>query len=177
MPQDRINPVVLENRRIMFRNFSGEEGRYNAKGDRNFNVLLDEDEAIAMLTDGWNVKYLEPRSEDDVRQPRIKVNVKYGKGIPPRVILITSRGKTLLDESMLQILDWAEIENVDLIIRPYSWDINGRQGVTAYLKAIYVTIVEDELEKKYIDVPDSAAAAIVDGERNLRPGEKPPWEE
>jgi hypothetical protein len=175
MPQEqqRIQPVVLENCRILFRNFGGEEGRFNAKGDRNFHVLLGQDEAEAMLKDGWNVKYLQPREEGDEPQPILKVKVKYGKGQPPRVILITSRGKTPLDESMLNVLDWAEIENVDLIVRPYQWDVNGNQGVTAYLKSIYVTIREDELEKKYLDVPDSAASAVVEHDEE---NQGPPWE-
>jgi hypothetical protein len=167
----RLQPVVLENRRIMFRNFSGEEGRFNAKGDRNFNVLLEDAEAEAMAADGWNVKWLQPREEGDLPQPRLEVSVKFGK-IPPRIILITSRGKTPLDESMINILDWAEIESVDMIIRPYEWEVNGRSGVKAYLKSIYVTIREDELELKYSDVPDSAVSSIPVSDE---PG--PPWKE
>lgn len=155
-----LQPVVLQDRRILFRNFSGEEGRFNAKGQRNFNVLLENEEAEAMLDDGWNVKYLQPREEGDLPQPRLEVSVHFGKN-PPRVVLITSKGKTPLDESMISLLDWAEIELVDMIIRPYEWEVNGRAGVKAYLKSIYVTIREDELEKKYLDVPDSAAAAMM----------------
>ena len=159
MPE-KLQPVVLEEHRILFRNFSGEEGRFNAKGQRNFNVLLDPEEAEAMLKDGWNVKYLQPREEGDLPQARLEVSVHFGRN-PPRIILITSRGKTPLDESMVSLLDWAEIVNVDMIVRPYEWEVSGRTGVKAYLKSIYVTIREDELEKKYYDVPDSASAAIM----------------
>lgn len=158
----------------MFRNFSGEEGRYNAKGKRNFNVLLTDQEAEAMTADGWNVKWLLPREDGDQPQARLEVSVHYGKN-PPRVILITSRGKTPLDESMVSLLDWAEIENVDMIVRPYEWDVNGKTGVKAYLKSIYVTIREDELEMKYRDVPDSAASAIVEPQE-VSDGD-PPWDQ
>jgi hypothetical protein len=158
----RLQPVVLEGVRIIFRNFSGAEGRFNAKGNRNFNVLIDDDTAHAMENDGWNIKWLQPREEGDRPQARLEVTVKWGTGAPPRVILITSRGKTTLTEDMVGILDWAQIENVDMIIRPYEWVVNEKTGVKAYLKAIYVTIVEDELEMKYLDVPDSAAAALMD---------------
>jgi hypothetical protein len=157
---NRLQPVVLEDRRILFRNFSGEEGLYNAKGKRNFNVLLEDDEAEAMLADGWNVKYLQPREEGDKPQPRLEVSVAFGKN-PPRIVLITGHGKTPLDESMVNLLDWAEIVNVDMIIRPYEWEVSGKTGVKAYLKSIYVTIREDELEQKYYDVPDSAAVAVM----------------
>jgi hypothetical protein len=159
---DNTQQVLLEGRRIIFRNFSGAEGRFNAKGNRNFNVLLEDDEALAMINDGWNVKYLQPREEGDQPQPRLEVTVKFDKGRPPRIVLITSRGKTTLDESMVDLLDWAEIENSDMILRPYKWEVNGRTGVKAYLKALYVTIREDELEKKYMDVPDTGQTAIME---------------
>ena len=171
-----LQPVLFEDRRILFRNFSGEEGRFNAKGQRNFNVLLEDEEAERMLADGWNVKYLQPKEEGDLPQPRLEVSVKYEgrdgrKVTPPRIILITSRGKTPLDESMVSLLDWAEIETVDLIINPYVWSVNEKGGVKAYLKSMYVTIREDALEKKYLDVPDSTSASI------MRQGEgDPPWE-
>lgn len=161
MAPPRLSPVTLENRRIIFRNFAGAEGRFNPKGKRNFNVVLDDAEAEAMLADGWNVKFLEPREEGDPRIPRLEVTVHYSeRAQPPRVVLITSRGKTPLDESMLEILDWVEVENVDMILRPYEWEVNGKTGVKAYLKALYLTMVEDDLELKYQDVPDSAVSAL-----------------
>lgn len=151
----RLEPLVLENRRILFRNFAGAEGRFNAKGDRNFNVVLEANEAIALQDDGWNVKYLKPREEGDEILARLEVAVHYGKK-SPRIVLITSKGKTQLEEDMIGVLDWAEIASVDMIVRPYHWEVNGKSGVKAYLNSIYVTIREDELELKYMDVPDLA---------------------
>lgn len=158
----RLQPVVLENSRIIFRNFSGIEGQYNREGDRNFAVILDEEVAQGLAADGWNVAYLKPREEGEQPQAILKVKVSYKSNQrPPRVVLITSRGRTNLDESTVNMLDWAEITNVDLIVNPYSWDVRGETGVAAYLKSIFVTINEDELERKYADVPDSALSGLV----------------
>lgn len=152
---ERVSNIVMENAQIRFRNFSGKEGRFNPAGRRNFCVLLTDDIVDSLIRDGWNIKYLNPRDEDEAPQPYIQVSVNFDN-IPPKVWLITSRGKTLLDEESVNMLDWAELQSVDLIIRPYQWEMNGKTGVKAYLKSGYFTIVEDEFESKYYDVPDSA---------------------
>jgi hypothetical protein len=67
-------------------------------------------------------------------------------------VVITSRGRTNLDDTQVEMLDWATIVNVDLIVRPYEWLVNGKTGIKAYCQSIYVTIEEDELERKYGDL-------------------------
>lgn len=142
--------VLMEGVRIIFRNFAGKEGKYNREGDRNFAVLLDDEVATAMAADNWNVKWLQPRNEEEEEAPQayLPVSLSY-KGRPPRVVLITSRGRTNLDETQVELLDWANIINVDLIVRPYEWLVNGKTGIKAYCQSIYVTIEEDALEIKY----------------------------
>lgn len=158
----RLSNLTFEDARIMFRNFSGKEGDFNKAGDRNFCLILDFDAAEKMQSDGWNIKYLKPREDGDEPQPYIQVAVSYNpKARPPRVVMVTSRGKTPLGEDEVDILDWVQIENVDLIISPYEWEVSGKTGVKAYLQSIFITIVEDELEQKYGDVPDSASSSMV----------------
>lgn len=153
--------LKIENARLAFRNFSGKEGKFNPPGRRNFCVLLDDDISPVLANDGWNIKHLKPREEGDAPQAYMQVAVRY-ENFPPRIVLITSEGKTLLQEDTVNMLDWAEIKNVDLVIRPYNYDINGKTGVKAYCKTMYVTIEEDEFEKKYMNVPDSAASSLMD---------------
>ena len=150
------NTVVMEGVRIIFRNFAGKEGQYNREGDRNFAVLLDEQVADAMGQDGWNVKMLRPRSDEEgeEEQAYLPISVNF-KGRPPRIVLITSRGRTNLDESQVEMLDWVDIINVDLIVRPYEWTVNDKSGIKAYLQSIYVTIEEDPLELKYSQLESS----------------------
>jgi len=144
------NTVLMEGVRIIFRNFAGKEGQYNREGDRNFAVLLDKQVATTMAEDNWNVKWLKPRSEEEEEEPQayLPVSVNF-KGRPPRIVLVTSRGRTHLDEESIEMLDWADIINVDMIVRPYPWTVNDKSGIKAYLQSIYVTIDEDPLEMKY----------------------------
>lgn len=157
-----IDNATLNDVQIRFRNFSGNQGQYNALGQRNFCALLPEDTAEAMARDGWNVKYLKPREEGDVPQAYIKIKVNFSGPRPPKIYMINSRGRVQLGEDMVAILDWADFAKVDLIISPYKYDVNGNQGVTAYLQTIFCTIREDELELRYADVPD----AIEPGQQN-----------
>lgn len=151
--------ISIEHAIIKWRNFSGAPGKYNAAGCRNFCVFLDMQRARTMEEEGWNVRYAKPKEPDDPVQPYIQVTVSFDN-YPAKVVLISGSRKTQLDKDAVNILDWAEIENVDLIIRPYNWEVNGKTGTKAYLKAIYVTIVEDEFESKYEDLEDSAQSSI-----------------
>ena len=130
------NTLTIENAKILFRNFSGEEGRYNRAGDRSFCVIIDNDMAPQLIADGWTIRYLRPRDEDEAPQAYMQVKVRFGN-IPPRVVLVTSKNKKELTEDDIGLLDWAELERVDLILRPYNWEVNGKSGVKAYLKTGY----------------------------------------
>lgn len=154
--------LVVENARIGFRNFSGKEGKFNPAGRRNFCLFLEKEMGEQLEKDGWNIRWLEPRDENEDRQSYLQVAVSFDN-IPPKIVLVSSHGKTQLDESSVNLLDWAEITNVDLIIRPYNWTVNGKEGVKAYVKSMYVTIAEDNFENKYLDVPDSAINTMQDG--------------
>lgn len=155
MADPRLVPVTIENAKIMWRNFSGKQTLYNAAGDRNFVVFLDKEDAEQLREAGWNVKTVKPKPEADPDTPEqdfIQVTVKFSKkenARQPRVVLITDSQRAVLGEEDLNLLDWAEIENADLKFRSFYWEMGEKHGFTAYLEAIFVTIVEDALEKKY----------------------------
>lgn len=142
------NNIIIENARLIFKNFAGEQTKYNRAGNRNFCVILDHEVARDLLDDGWNVRYLNPREDEDEPTPYLQVAVAFGN-IPPKITMISGKTKTPINEDTIDTLDYAEIANVDLIIRPYNWEVNGKTGVKAYLKTMYVEIEQDVFASKY----------------------------
>jgi len=162
----RPGNVTIEDARLVYKNFAGREGEYNEAGVRSFACVLPEDIAQAMAADGWNVKRFKPRMDDDpntVPEAYVPVAVSY-RIKPPRVVMVAERYnhrtgefekvRTNIPEELVEMLDYADMAKVDLIINPSFWSKNGRSGIKAYLHAIYVTVRMDALERKYAEVPE-----------------------
>ena len=131
--------LQIDEARIVYRNLSGRGDKYNREGDRNFAVLIpNEDIARELLDRGWNVKIKPPREEGDEPFIFLPVKVKFNdRG--PNVYLRTGRIQNRLDEESVSCLDNIDIVSVDLDIRPFDWDVNGKTGRTAYLQSMRVT--------------------------------------
>lgn len=142
---------------IVYKNFAGEKRQYNAEGDRNFSVMLGEEDAADMQTKGWNVKPMKRREEDDQQLYHLKVKVNFANR-PPRCWLVSSGGRTMLGESLIAMLDQLESVKVDLVIVAYDWEMNGNTGRTAYLQSLFFHMYEDELELEYASMPQLSAA-------------------
>ena len=141
--------VQIDDARICFRNFSGRPDKYNREGDRNFAVIIDDQEvADALIEQGWNVKIRPPREEGDDPFMYLTVKVKFNdRG--PNVYLKTGRATNRLDEESIDCLDNVDILGVDLDIRPYDWEVNGKTGRTAYLQSICVTQDTDRFASRF----------------------------
>ena len=146
--------VQIDDARIIYRNFAGAPSKFNREGDRNFAVVIDDQDIAEALTEkGWNVKIKPPREEGDEPFMFLPVKVKFNdRG--PKVYLQNSlggRNRVTLDEDTVGILDNVDITNVDLDIRPYDWDVQGKTGRTAYLQSICVTQEVDRFLERYAE--------------------------
>lgn len=131
--------LQIDDARLIFKNFSGAPSKFNREGDRNFAVIIDDqDIADALVEEGWNVKIKPPREEGDDPFMYLTVKVKFND-IGPNVYLKSGRKQVELTEDTVGCLDDIDILNVELDIRPYNWEVNGKTGRTAYLQAIRVT--------------------------------------
>jgi hypothetical protein len=146
---------MIEDAEILFRNFEGREEMFNIKGQRNFAVILPQELANQLIEDGWNVRELEAREEGDEPKPYLSVAVSY-KYKPPHVVMITSNARTRLNEDSIETLDFADLAKVDLVCNAYDWTMpsTGKSGRKAYLKTMFATIAEDELQRKYAATED-----------------------
>ena len=149
MPND-VKSFQIEGAQLIYRNFSGAPTPFKPEGGvRTFSVVLDKKLADKMARDGWPVK-CKPSREEDNEEEFCFIEVKVGyKQRPPNIVVITDYGRTNLTEDTVGMLDWADIRNVDLIAREYNWEVGGKSGIKAYLKTMFVTIDEDDLERKY----------------------------
>ena len=141
--------LQIDDARIIYRNFTGVGSKFNREGDRNFAVVIpDEETANELVANGWNVKIKPPRDEDDTPFMFLPVKIKFNdRG--PNVYLLTGKILNKLDEESIACLDNVDIVSVDLDIRPYDWDVNGKTGRTAYLQSIRVTQEIDRFAEDY----------------------------
>lgn len=131
--------LQVNDARIIYRNFKGEGGKYNREGDRNFAMVIPNQElADELISRGWNVKIKAPREEGDDPFMYLPIKVKFNDH-GPRIYLTAGNHTNCLEEDMVAMLDDIDIRSVDLDIRPYDWEITGKTGRTAYLQAMEVT--------------------------------------
>lgn len=152
---ERNNKLAIDNARIIFKNFTGKDDKFGREGDRSFSIVI-EDDALAeqLANDGWNVKPLTPRDPDEKVNHFIKVKISF-RVRSPKIWLLTNHKRTLLDEDTIATLQYARIENADVVVSPWRWEVNGKTGIAAYLETLYVKIEDDPFADKYADYESS----------------------
>lgn len=154
---NRNNPsdLMIEDAKLLFTNFAGSPTRYNSEGGkREFSVALPLNLVEDLERDGWNVKYRKNADgEYDPERPYLGVKVSY-KFRAPAIWLIAGGRKQLMTEDTVGTLDNITIKTADVVIHPSVYDVRGQQGISAYVKELYV-VMDDEsasFASKYADL-------------------------
>lgn len=154
---NRNNPsdLMIEDAKLLFTNFAGSPTRYNSEGGkREFSVALPLNLVEDLEKDGWNVKYRKNTDgEFDPERPYLGVKVSY-KFRAPAIWLIAGGRKQLMTEDTVGTLDNITIKTADVVIHPSVYDVRGQQGISAYVKELYV-VMDDEsasFASKYADL-------------------------
>lgn len=143
--------LQIDHARIIWRNFEGRGDKFNREGDRNFALIIPTEEmANELIEEGWNVRIKPPREEGDIPFMYLPVKVKFNdRG--PGIYLTSGRAKNRLDEETCGLLDHIDIMDVNLDIRPYDWEVNGKTGRSAYLQSIEVFQEVDRFAEMYAE--------------------------
>ena len=141
--------LQIDDARIVYRNFSGVPTKFNREGDRNFAVVIEtQEQADALIEEGWNVKIKPPREDGDDTFMYLPVKIKFSdRG--PSVYLRSGKAIRKLDEDTVDILDNVDILSVDMDIRPYDWKVREKTGRAAYLQSINVVQKVDRFAEMY----------------------------
>lgn len=154
LPVKRVeDELVLRDIRMIYKNFAGRPGDYNAEGQRNFSVELTDAQAKVIRELGWNPKIIKRTAEEPEPTWHLKVNVSYREGTrPPRIFFITksTNSRNPIDEEFVHHIDRGQFDRVDVTLNPYNHKMNGG-GVTAYLRTAYLTLHEDPLDAEYAE--------------------------
>lgn len=141
--------IAVEGARIVFRNFKGEASQYNRAGDRNFALVIDNQEFAQKLKDeGWNVKVRPPREEGADPFVYLPVSVSYRVSrLSPKVFLKRPRKDVLpIGENDIASFDDMEFTELKMVINPRHWidDRTGEEHIKAYLIELWA-IQQEEL--------------------------------
>ena len=138
--------LEVDDARILWPNFTGRGDRFNREGDRNFHLVIPNQEICDMLLndknrygDSWNVKIKPPKEDGDAPFMHMMVKVKYKDGRGPNVYLVSGNKQVPLNEDTISCLDDIDIVSVSMDIRPYDDELpNGTTFRAAYLSAMRV---------------------------------------
>ena len=142
--------LQIDGARITHKNFTGVKTMYNAEGNRNFSLIIEDEETANQLKEqGWNIKIKLPEEEGDVPFMYMPVKVlvnEYG----PSVYIQSGAALNKIDSSEIGRLDKIRIASVDVDIRPFDWTMpNGTSGRSAYLQGIVAVQRVDRFAERF----------------------------
>ena len=148
--------LLIDDVRLIHKNFSGVGTKFNAPGNRNFSIVIpDETSRDIIVNAGYDVHIRDPREEGDGPFMFLPVKMKFfGDGRDPAIYVVSGKAKNRLTEDTVGMIDSMVIEKVDLDIRPYHWTANGNSGVAAYLQNMCVYQRMNRFETRFAEESD-----------------------
>ena len=147
--------LVIEDAKIRFHNYAGLQTDFNAAGNRNFDVILPDNEmAVAMGEKGWNVKIRKPRDPEDDPYYTLNVRINMNSRYKPTIMQHEGREELIYDELALgtfdpenpkykryhpdlgdpkKTLDDLDIDRIFIKINGSAWESQFGSGIKAYL--------------------------------------------
>jgi hypothetical protein len=92
--------ITVRNAYLLWPNFEGREGKYNAKGDRNFSIMMREADGLELIRQGWtSVSPVKKREDDEDPEIyyKLPVAVKF-ENYPPRIWMLSDNERSLASE-------------------------------------------------------------------------------
>ena len=148
--------ISIENTKFIFRtNFSGDPDRDTYGNDaRRANIIIpDIRQAQDLIEEGFNVKVTKPRDgEEDGFIPEyfVAIGVNYDTNWPPKIYLVSGDAEpVLLNEESVGCLDMCQVQNVNVVLNPYTNQRTGRKSL--YVRTMYVEqdIQDDPFASRY----------------------------
>lgn len=136
------NLITIDKTRFIFKtNFAGDPTKERYRSTTRYgNIVIDEDLAMDLRRDGFNVRETSPRDTDgpDFKPEYfIKAVAKYDGPYPPKIYLVSGDSDpVLLDKESLVDIDRARIAKVRVVLSPWMNE-ETRKG-SFYIRTMYV---------------------------------------
>lgn len=116
-----------------WRDFEGKDGDYS------FTIFLPKDLYETMWEEGWYVRH-KPQYAGRDYEYTLEVHFRFDK-YPPHITVKTYDGESVsITADNVNILQTADIETCDVVIRPYNWEKDGNKGVSAKLDSMDIQL-------------------------------------
>lgn len=154
---ERLSQIVIEDTKFKFKtNFAGDPKKdtmYGSSTRRGVIVIPDENMAMELLDQGFNIKCTKPiegKEKDYIPEYYVSVTANYDSPYPPKIYIVPEDGRpVLLNEETVGDIDDTSVKNVNVVLSPYFRQSTKKWSL--YIKTMYVEqgLNNDPFSSKY----------------------------